>query len=309
MKLVLTGAAGFLGASVLKELLSKNFEVLLILRKNTDCWRINSLISHCQIIYSDLNSLEEFQQELIKFKPDALIHTAWTGVFNNKRNDFEQINDNVSCAINLFKIFEKAQVKTIVAVGSQAEYGPVNHQIDEYQLTSPTTLYGAAKLACYHMLNVLCQQRNIRFVWHRLFSSYGPRDHQSWFIPYLIKQLANGQEPNLTPGQQLWDYIYIDDAAKAIVLSLIHSNASGIYNLGSGTIISIKALSEKIRNIINPNLNLGFGKLLYRPDQVMHLQADITKIQNDLGWRPITSLECGLKKTIKWFSEHEYIHN
>lgn len=309
MNVVLTGGAGFLGASVLKKLLNKNFKVLLILRKNTNCWRINSLLGSCKIIYSDIEKLHQFQQEIIDFKPDALIHTAWIGVTNNKRNDLSQVSDNIECTIKLFNILQIAKVKTIIGIGSQAEYGPVNHQINEYHLTAPSTLYGAAKLACFHTLQVLCQQNNIRLVWHRLFSSYGPRDNSSWFIPYLINQLINNQEPNLTAGEQLWDYIYIDDAAEAVILSLVYSHARGIYNLGSGGVISIRDLAEKIKNKINSDLKLGLGLVPYRSDQVMHLQADITKLKLDLNWSPEISLEFGLEQTIEWFSHYESINN
>jgi nucleoside-diphosphate-sugar epimerase len=290
-------------------LLKREIEVLLILRKNSDCWRIHSLLPTCKIIYSDISNIDEYQNDIIQFQPDALIHSAWIGVTNDKRNHILQVNENIECVLKLFSVLQKAQVKTIIGLGSQAEYGPLNHIINEHQVTTPTTLYGVSKLACYHTLNVLCQQNNIRFVWHRLFSSYGPRDHESWFIPYLIKQLINGNEPELTLGGQLWDYIFIDDAAEAIVQSLINHKGKGIYNLGSGQVISIRELAEKLRFKINSKLQLGFGKVPYRDDQVMFLQADIAKLQSDLGWCPKISLDEGLDQTIEWFSQYEYLAN
>jgi nucleoside-diphosphate-sugar epimerase len=194
-------------------------------------------------------------------------------------------------------------VKNWLGLGSQAEYGPQSRPIDESAPTRPTTLYGAAKLSVCVTAERLCDGLGVRFAWLRLFSSYGPGDHPNWMIPYLIEKLLNGERPSLTAGEQLWDYIYAADAAAAIAAVARQTAATGVFNLGSGRAEPLRRIVERIRDGIDPRLPLGFGEIPYRPDQVMRLEADISRLRAATGWAPRTPLETGLAKTIEWHRE------
>lgn len=141
----------------------------------------------------------------------------------------------------------------------------------------------------------------MRFAWLRLFSSYGPKDNPDWMIPYLIGALQRREKPALTLGEQQWDYLYVGDVAEAIYLTALSGTAEGVFNLGSGRVDALRRIIEYIRDLIEPTLPLGFGAVPYRPDQVMHLQSDITKLQRETGWKPRTNLQDGLKKTVDWY--------
>ncbi|WP_293911904.1 NAD-dependent epimerase/dehydratase family protein, partial [Deinococcus sp.] len=140
----------------------------------------------------------------------------------------------------------------------------------------------------------------MRFVWIRLLATYGPMDDPRHLLPSVVSQLLEGKCPALTPGEQLWDYLYVDDAVEAIARLGTDTRAAGIFNLGSGEAFSVRSVAELIRDKIDPALPLGFGEIPYRPDQVMHLQADITKLTDATGWRPQVSLAEGLSRTIAW---------
>lgn len=309
MNVILTGATGFVGSHVLAGLLKMKAKVGLILRPGTNPWRIQALLPSCTLIEQDLETINLSEDQIKSFKPEALIHTAWDGVTNDKRNNSQQITNNIIAAQNLFNVMQKAGVKTIIGLGSQAEYGPANQLVNEKTPTEPTTLYGVAKLAVYHLLKVLCEQNNIRFVWQRLFSSYGPKDHPSWFIPFLINELMQGREPDMTAGTQLWDYIFVEDVASAILATLSNTGASGVFNLGSGEALTIRSMAELIRDQINPDLSLGFGKVPFRPDQVMHLQADIQRLNDLAFWKPQVSFLEGCTQTIEWYKTNGYSKN
>jgi nucleoside-diphosphate-sugar epimerase len=170
--------------------------------------------------------------------------------------------------------------------------------VDEQFPTYPTTLYGKAKLAtCWAALG-LCQAYNIQGSWIRLFDPYGPGDDSYWLIPYLIREIASGNSPKLTKCEQLWDYLYVEDAAKAI-LSVAYTQATGIFNLGSGVAIPLKEVVETLKNFVDPTIQPEYGAVPYRPDQVMHLQADITRIKSLTGWEPQVNIEQGLLETVK----------
>lgn len=300
MRIFLTGATGFVGSHTLRRLLkSGEHEVAILARPSSNFRRIADLLPQVRIVTSELNRPENLGPKLERFQPDAVVHLGWQGVLNAARNDSQQ-SENISQSLDLVRLAYIAGVKHWIGLGSQAEYGPGADRIDETQPTQPTTLYGAAKLTTGRQAQGLCDSLGLRFAWLRLFSSYGPDDDPSWLIPYLALKLLAGERPVTTAGEQRWDYIYVDDVAAAIVATVESPAASGFFNLGSGTTSTIRAIIERIRDAIDPKAEVGFGEMPYRPDQVMHLEADITRLTTLTGWRPRMPLSEGLEKTVAW---------
>ena len=104
-----------------------------------------------------------------------------------------------------------------VGLGSQAEYGPLEGRTAETRLPEPTSRYGATKLATLHLARHMCEALGVTFAWARLFSTYGPGDRPTWLIPSIISELRAGRAPRTSSGEQLWDYLYIDDTARALL--------------------------------------------------------------------------------------------
>jgi nucleoside-diphosphate-sugar epimerase len=301
MKVFLTGSSGFIGSFLLRNLLNSiGYEVAILLRNPKDAWRIQNLLPKVKVITGDLNNLNSIESELLSFRPDIFVHLAWNGVFGGNRNDHLQWR-NVNSTLELVELAHKLNVKTWIGLGSQAEYGVCQNKTNELCATHPTTMYGASKLATQILSEKLCEQFGIRYAWLRLFSSYGPTDNPQWLIPYTINKLLKNESPSFTPAEQLWDYIHVKDVASAISSVAFHDNAQGIFNLGSGNAVPLRSIIEKIRDITNPSATLNFGAVTYRPDQVMHLEADISKLFGATGWRPSISLDDGLYETVNWW--------
>jgi nucleoside-diphosphate-sugar epimerase len=178
----------------------------------------------------------------------------------------------------------------------------VNHKIDELVLARPTTLYGAAKLSAGILTERIASLGGLRHIWVRVFSTYGAKDNSGWMIPSIIAKLRSGERPALTAGEQLWDYLHVCDAAEAFV-AVATSGAAGVFNLGSGVACPLKDVILKIRDLINKSAPLGFGEIPYRDDQVMCLQADVTKLKSATGWHPKIELDDGLRMLIDDLSE------
>lgn len=297
-RIFVTGATGFIGSFLVRQLVAAEREVAVLLRPSSDPWRIKDLLNRVVVVEGSMEDVASFAPHLAKFRPEAVAHLAWRGVTNQHRNDVSQ-TANVPESIVLYTTARDCGCARFVGMGSQAEYGPVSARIDEQVPTRPTTVYGAAKLSTALMLDRLADADGLSFAWLRLFSSYGPKDDPSWLIPYMARLLFAGERPALTAAEQLWDYIYVEDAAAA-VLAALDCDARGFFNLGSGVALPLRSIIELVRDRINSSLSLGFGEVPYRPDQVMHLEANIDALKAASGWEPKVPLEEGMTRTIAW---------
>ncbi|MBF0521755.1 MAG: NAD(P)-dependent oxidoreductase [Candidatus Omnitrophica bacterium] len=297
--IIITGASGFVGAALIKQAAKDGNRVIALKRESSDLTRIKNVKGVYLFNYETL--LEKKNLQKIKsLKPDIFIHAAWQGVGGKDRNELFQITNNLPFTLDLVQLAYDVGCAHWIGIGSQAEYGNPNQKVDELFPTNPTTLYGKSKVATSWSALGLCQASGMTGSWVRLFSPYGPDDNPDWFIPYVIKELSQGRAPKLTKCEQLWDYLYIDDVATGI-LSVAYANAPGIFNLGSGKAVPLRKIIEIIQKLVNPKIQPQFGAIEYRPDQVMHLEADIRKIKKITGWTPQTNLKQGLEKTVQWF--------
>ena len=300
-RIFITGTTGFIGARLLRSLLERGEDVAILLRPGANTIRIDDLLDSCVQIYGSLDSISQIQNQLISFSPDTVIHLAWSGVENTARNDLRQL-DNIAYSRDLYNLTDEIGCRRFLGLGSQAEYGVMRGKIHEDSIPSPTSLYGLSKLAAGITLNMAANSSGRPFTWLRLFSCYGPGDNPVWLIPYVIKTLLNGEKPSLTKGEQVWDYLYIDDVVDGIIAALV-DDLRGIFNLGSGAPVALKDILSTIRDSINPNLPMGFGEVDYRPDQVMHLEASMEKFFSKSNWRPSKPHAVGVPLTVSAYVE------
>ncbi|HKC65031.1 MAG TPA: NAD-dependent epimerase/dehydratase family protein [Pyrinomonadaceae bacterium] len=303
MRSLVTGASGHLGSYLVRRLLREGAEVFALVRPDSDLWRLADVLDRIEVIRADLSDVKRIQSSITEAKPEATFHLAWQGVTSGFKNDARQITLNVAGSLDLFEIIRTTGCKLWVGVGSQAEYGTHNEILTEETPVRPETAYGVAKLSLGLLTQKLCELSGIRFIWLRLLATYGPKDDERHLIPSVIRHLLAGESPQLTSGEQKWDYLYVADAADAIYRAAVRESAHGVFNLSSGEAHTVRKLVEQIRNIIDPSLPLGFGEIPTLADQIMHLQADISKLREATGWTPQTSLEEGLKRTIEWSRE------
>ncbi|GAB4517657.1 MAG: NAD(P)-dependent oxidoreductase [Anaerolineae bacterium] len=303
MHILITGGTGHLGAAVVRQLLETGADVTILARPNSDTWRLTDVLPRLNIIHADLDNLEPAHAALAALQPEAVIHLAWQNITADRRDEAEQITVNTTATLRLFEMV-RSSCKHWIGVGSLAEYGAYNRPLTEDLPPQPVTAYGTAKYCTGLLLNKLCQINGTRFVWFRMTGTYGPKDSEQHLIPYVILSLLKGEKPALTSGEQRWDYLYVEDAAAAIVKALTNGSASGFYNLGSGVARPVRDIVTMIREQINPALPLGLGEIPIKesPHRITLLQADNTRfIHSVRDWQPETSLENGLRQTVAWY--------
>ncbi|MDD1518435.1 NAD-dependent epimerase/dehydratase family protein [Bradyrhizobium sp. DASA03005] len=298
MRIFVTGASGFLGSYLVADLLERGHEVAVLLRPDRAPWRLQEAIGRLNVIPGALEHLDGLRRPLEAFAPEAVVHMAWRGVAGSDRNGPDQAV-NVADTVRLAELAASLGAKIFVGAGSQAEYGPYDRAIREDDIARPTTLYGMAKLGAGSMVLRLCEERELRAAWLRIFSTYGPKDADYWLIPSMIRNLRSGQHMALTVCEQRWGFLHARDAAAAFRIAATHDAARGIFNVGSPDAPPLRETVTKLRDLVDPRASLGFGELAYRPDQVMVLAADVSRMLA-LGWKPEVPLDEGLRETVDW---------
>jgi nucleoside-diphosphate-sugar epimerase len=137
----------------------------------------------------------------------------------------------------------------------------------------------------------------------RIFSPYGPGDHERRLIPYLVHSFLSGEAPKMTTGKQQWDFVYVEDIVEAYVKVLRKQSfptKHEVFNIGSGEAVSIREIALRLKEILQSDLTPVWGAVAHRENELWHVCADIQKAQTVLGWRPQTKiLDDGLKRTVE----------
>lgn len=297
MKLLITGAGGFVGAAIAKAAVQGGHQVVALARASAPprLAEISTLVAHERV---DMADGTELARVLAEHRPDVVVHSAWAGIIGGDREQSAQIADNVGALTHMLEAMALAGVSRFVGVGSQAEYGPLNRRVSETDVPEPDSYYGIAKLTASHVARRFCGAHDITFAWARLFAAYGPGDNANWLIPSLAAKLATGERPRTTLGTQRWDYLYIDDAGSGLLALATDPAARGTFNLSSGDPVPVRAIVEKLRDRFAPGLDLIFGEVPFGPSQIMHLEGDPTRLSAATGWAPVVSLDEGLDRIV-----------
>jgi len=298
--IVIHGASSFIGKHFIKFLISKEVDLYIFARETSD-------ISFCENIpkvkiYRYNKTISEMTNQSISIRNPVFFEFSWYGVFGSERNMSEQIEVNIPLIISSITFARKLNAKHWIGIGSQAEYGSLNKKINENDVCNPVTLYGKSKLISSMISKELCRIYNIDHSWLRLFSVYGPDDNHEWLISYLIKKMLENSDVNVTKGEQKWDYLYVDDIIE-MLWKIKDARGVGIANLGSGKSYSIKKIIETIKNLTHSSSKILYGAIPYRTDQIMYMQADISKLTSHLDWNPKATLKDGLSKTIEAYQK------
>jgi nucleoside-diphosphate-sugar epimerase len=302
MKIVITGANGFIGSNLIKCLLQKEHEIFAISRKNYN-------IKYLNVIFKQIENenIEILSRDIVQFNPDVVIHCAWDG-----GNSFSNVNDtvqfnNIIWSYKLLEIITKLKNPHFICIGSASEYGDTkNVNIDENYSENPINLYGISKFSFKVLSEHFCKINNIPWSWIRPFYTYGPNDVSTRLIPKIINKCFSQLDIELNSCESVVDYLYIEDFVKGIE-SIINLRLEGIYNICSGNKYKIKDVIQQIKYLTNSNSNITFNEKLNRQQFPTHICGDNKKLLNTSNWKPEVNLAEGLLKTINYL--HETLNN
>ncbi len=297
---IITGPTGAIGQALCRYLLAREVEVYAICRSNS--LRAKMLPKHIFMhkILCDISNLELLPEMLSGVSIDAFFHLAWAGNDGDNRNNMELQISNIRYALKACHVAKIIGCQIFIGAGSQAEYGRVDFPLTPDTPCFPENGYGMAKFCVRQMTRMECQKLEIKHVWAVFLSIYGPYEQMTSLTITTISKLLKGESPDVTAGEQIWDYLYSSDAAEALYRIAVYGVDGSVYTIGGGKALPLRNYIEIIRDIINPSLTVNFGAKPYAEHQVMHLEADISMLTADTGFVPSTDFYEGIHQTVKW---------
>ena len=300
MRVFVTGASGFIGAYVTKVLLGKGHSVAVLAIPDDPLLRLQDMRDNFKVITGMLGDVGDLQKALAEFQPEACIHLAWYAEPGQYLHSMENIQ-SLTASLTLLNVLINVGCRQVVMAGTCAEYDTEFGYLGELTPTRPSTLYAAAKLSCCLLGQQIAAQAKINFAWGRVFYPYGPQEDERRLVPAAIRALKQGNAFPATQGEQVRDYIYVEDVAKAFCV-LTEKQANGIFNISSGLPVSIRQLLETIGNLMGCGDLIKFGAQPYRDWEPPFICGNNIRLRN-LGWKPYYSLIKGLSGTIHWASQ------
>lgn len=304
MKAVVTGASSMIASALIRLLVSEGHEVYALCRPGSA--KLDNIIKNerVHIVQADISDITAVGQG-IGCGCDAFFHFAWGGTAGAQRNDSRVQSSNIGYTLDAVDLAHSLGCKVFVGAGSQAEYGRVDGKISPQTPCFPENAYGAAKLAAGHLSRIACAKYGIRHVWARILSVYGIGDNDFTITVSSLRKMLSGQTAQFTPAEQMWDFLYCDDAARAFYLMAENGKDGAVYALGSGRARPLKEYITLMHKASGTESKVEIGALPYNDKQVMYLCADISSLTADTGFVPQISYEDGIKETVKWLKGSE----
>ena len=296
MRVLLTGAGGFVGSQVARALVERGDETLVVLRSSTPRDRIQDLVRRLRVLEADLEDESTLAGGFEGFRPEIVLHAAWyarPGDYLTSPENLRSLNVTTRLAQRAFA----AGCRRFVGVGTCLEYAPSDSRRRDADPVEPKTLYAACKLAAWQVVRSLAGQHGAQSVWARLFHVHGPGEAPDRLVPSVARALAGGQPFDLSPGDQVRDQLHVKDVADALV-HLAAGEATGVFNVCSGEPVTLRQVATAVGQALGRADLLRFGARCYAPGELMFLAGDPARLRAT-GWRPrVTDLAAGIADAV-----------
>ncbi len=295
--ILIVGGTGFIGYHLAKQSLKKGWRVTSI---STNPPKKIRYLSKVKYIRCDITN-KKLLKRSIREPFDYVVNLGGYVDHSNRKKTFKSHYEGCK---NLSDIFLKKIPLSFVQIGSSLEYGNSNSPQKENircSLKSIKSIYGRAKLLSSRYMIELFKKKKFPSTVLRLYLVYGPRQDANRFLPITIKGCLKNRKFPCSKGDQLRDFVHVEDAVKAIIRALTNKNARGqIINIGSGRPKKIKNVIEKVKKISKGGFP-QYGMFKVRKFEVPKLYPNIEKAKKKIDWKPKISFEKGLTKTINSF--------
>lgn len=293
MKIIVTGASGFIGVPIIKQLAGKGHQILALSRSDRESLPGESITW----VKANLDKPDSYKTAVESFSTDTLIHLAWQDI-----PDYSYIKSlkNLNQSLDLINlVMSVGSCKKIIAAGSCFEFNKLLGQCRESDIGSPNNDFSWAKHSLRAWLEMKCNQQGVTMGWMRIFYVYGPGQRPGALIPTILDYLDKGEVPPIRTPKNANDFIFVEDVVEGFLSAIDREFPSGIFNLGSETSTSVLEVCRKAERVVCDSDSV-FKQLQQKTSETesqVDFWADSSRSREFLGWSPKVNLSEGIRKT------------
>lgn len=292
---IVTGANGFVGKAVVNELLKHNVKVFAIVR-NTSNLSEELSNDEVEVIQCDMDRYDNIN-ELIYEPVDCAFHFAWNGTSGPLRSDETVQISNVVNTCKLINSLSKLGCKKFVFASSIMEY-EIDAVMKSGMMPPPSSHYSVAKITANYMSKTIAANNDIEYLCCLISNIFGPGENSPRLINLTIRKLISGEKTSFSSGEQLYDFIYITDAAKMFYEIGNHGISNKTYYIGNPYPRKLKDFLTDLRDVVSPGTELGLGKLEFNGISLKYTEFDTKSVYSDFGFVTNVSFKDGIQKTL-----------
>lgn len=301
-KAIVTGANGFVGSAVCKELSHQGAKIFAIIKDENENVDNIKNIPELQIVYCNLSNIKNLPLLILDRDFDVFYHFAWVGSAGPLRGDFDVQINNVKYSCDAVKACAELDCKRFVFASSIMEY-EISKVMKTEKIPGISTLYSSAKIAADYMSRTVAGSLNIEYIRAVISNIYGPGETSPRLINSSIRKMLKGEHCSFSTGDQMYDFIFITDAAKIFALLGSKGKSNKTYYIGSLKPQPLKSYLKRMRDVIEPNIEIGFGEIQFDGISVDYDAFNLNSVLEDTGYSPTVSFEMGIKETVNWIKE------
>jgi UDP-glucose 4-epimerase len=301
-RLLVTGAAGFVGGAVARLGVARGLDVVAAVGPHSHLDRLAPVAREVEVVRMDVTDADAVAATVSGARPDVCVHLVAAGAVVREDDLNLLLATNAHAPARLAGELARVGCSRLVTAGSSSEYGTVKGPMDEAAACDPDDPYGVAKLAGGLLARVVARQHGLESAHLRLFSVYGPGEDPRRLVPTVIRDLLARRPVALTPGGQVRDFVYVDDVVAANLAALgvsVPTGETSIFNVGTGRATSVNDIWRVIEHIAQPRVTAYHEPA--RSGDVRRSVLDASRAARGLGWRPAVPIEDGLARTWTWF--------
>lgn len=297
MRLLVTGATGFVGSHVVRAALARGHEVVAVVRSRARAAALGA-DPRLRLIEGDLADGRAMQRAAADAAPDVALHLAWAigpDYFDSPRSLV-----CVEGSLALLRGLIDAGCPRVVFVGTHLELAASDRDMGESLAVAPRGLYAVCKDALHRIATARLASTGTSFVWARLFNLYGPGQAEWAFVSSVVRHLLEGRRCPLTHGEQQRGFLHVRDAAEAL-LAVGAAPVRGVVHVGSDEVVTVRGVAERIGAQLDRASLLAFGALDPSLGDAPRVVASTTRLRSEVGFDPRVHLDDGLRETIDWW--------
>ncbi len=296
-KVIVTGANGFIGKTLVKALLDKGYFVVALDVKFDEILEKNSNVQCINVMCKDVISLKN---EIPSYNYSCFFHLAWMGTSGPARADYEVQLNNVKLACDYIKLCAEIGCERVVYASSINEMETYEYLQSDNIEPAGGYIYGTGKLAAHLMGETVAKINGVEFIPVIITNIYGIGEKSARMIYTSINKLLKKEHCSFTEGYQTYDFIYISDAINSIIAVAEKGKAFNRYYIGSGEPKPLREFLIEMKNIVDPEAEIGLGDIPFKGIDISYSQFELKKVEEDTGYINEISFSNGIKMTAEW---------